>query len=102
MLMLCLAAFAAGWLAGMEFVGNQDALLHLVPLILVAVPIVLGRYFGEDFMVSALTRARKPRRPLRAAVRYAKRSLRPHPRGGRLLAHWLAGRAPPLAEQSQA
>lgn len=99
--LLGLAAFTACWFAGMELAGIQDVLLHIAPLALVAVPILAGRYPGERFLTAALARKRghpsagSPARPS------SPRHFRVLPRGGRLIASSLAGRAPPFTGQCQ-
>jgi hypothetical protein len=89
---ICLLAEAAGVLA--------PALLYAAPLLIVALPLIGGRYVGEERIVALARRARPERR--RASARIAapvaaRRSLRAIPRGGRLIAHSLAVRPPPAA-----
>ena len=90
---LCLLAEAAGVLA--------PALLYAAPLLLVALPLVAGRYLGEGRIVQ-LARAVQQRRRRRPVARAstpagARWALRAIPRGGRLIAHSLAVRPPPVA-----
>jgi hypothetical protein len=71
----------------------MSALLHLVPAVLLLLSVWLGRYPGEQRILAFRARTR-PRRA-RAATRTARRLGLMLPRGGRLLAASLAGRAPP-------
>lgn len=89
---LCLLAEAAGVLA--------PTLLYAAPLLLVALPLLAGRYLGEDRFVRLAQGAReRRRRPARrvSAPAGARWELRAIPRGGRLIAHSLAVRPPPVA-----
>jgi ABC-type amino acid transport system permease subunit len=90
---LCLLAEAAGVLA--------PALLYSAPLLIVALPLLAGRYVGEDRIVGLAEAARGRRHAARAlrlptppAMRRATQIV---PRGGRLIAHSLAVRPPPAA-----
>jgi hypothetical protein len=89
---LCLLAEAAGVLT--------PALLYAAPLLLVALPLLTGRYLGEErilrFARCARDRRRRPAQRLSApaGARWALRAL---PRGGRLIADSLAVRPPPVA-----
>ena len=89
---LCLLAEAAGMLA--------PALLYAAPLLIVALPLIAGRYFGEE-RIARLAGAvqRRLRRPAKRvlAPAGARWALRAVPRGGRLIAHSLAVRPPPIA-----
>lgn len=89
---LALLAEAAGVLA--------PGLLYAAPLLVVALPLLAGRYLGEERIVR-LARAvqRRRRRPVArvAAPAGARRESRFLPRGGRLIAHSLAVRPPPAA-----
>jgi hypothetical protein len=77
--------------------GHADLLPYAAPLFLIAVPLLAGRYVGEE----RLERMRSGLRPtpLRAPRAEAPRGLRRPvaflPRGGRLIAHSLAERPPP-------
>jgi hypothetical protein len=89
---LCLLAEAAGMLT--------PTLLYAAPLLLVALPLLAGRYLGEDRFVrlaqGARQRRRRPAQRLSAPAG-ARRALRAVPRGGRLIADSLAVRPPPVA-----
>lgn len=96
LLLLGLAALTAALVVVMTLVGAED-LLHTLPLLVLLLPLVGGRYLGEERLI-ALVRSRAPRRPVRAA--HAPRPVRTPlslPRGGRLIATSLAVRPPPAA-----
>jgi len=82
-----------------QTLGGVDVMyLSLVPPLLLFLPLLLGRYVGEE-RLQRLIAVRRPR-PLRAARALAAPRLRPRRRivpGSLLLAARLAGRAPPRA-----
>jgi hypothetical protein len=87
---LCLLTEAAGVLA--------PALLYAAPLLIVALPLIAGRYVGEERIVRlarASGRRRRRSEPRVSAPAGTRRALRAVPRGGRLIAHSLAVRPPP-------
>ena len=75
------------------------ALLHLAPAVLLLLPLLRGRYVGEE-RIHALAAPAAPARRLRALARLAPRLPRAPralvARGGRLLASSLAERGPPV------
>jgi hypothetical protein len=82
--------------------GHTDLLPYAAPLFLLAVPLLAGRYVGEERlerMRSGLRRAplRAPRAEAPPAIRRLAASV---PRGGRLIAHSLAERPPPAPAAS--
>jgi hypothetical protein len=90
---LCLLAEAAGALA--------PALLYAAPLLIVALPLIAGRYVGEE-RIARLVRTVQRRRRRCPVGRMSppagtRRALRAVPRGGRLIASSLAVRPPPAA-----
>jgi hypothetical protein len=92
LLAMCVLA-AAGLLAG-SVVGMGAGCLFLAPAVLLALPLLAGRYLGAE-RLSRIARARNPRR-IKVTV-----SGRPRPwgsvppRGGLLIAASLAVRPPP-------
>jgi hypothetical protein len=90
------AAAVAAWLAAEALTGTQSGLLYLAPALMLALPLLLGRYVGEDQLVELAGRAAPPRRR-RRAVRAARPRSRPRAmqRGGRLVASGMAKRPPP-------
>jgi hypothetical protein len=95
---LAFAALTALWVLGLELLGVDAALAYLAPSLLILLPLLSGRYPGEEALVRAAARRARPvRRGRPAAVprRRARDALLP--RGGRLVGAALAGRAPPRA-----
>jgi hypothetical protein len=74
-----------------------EGALYLLPALLIVLALALGRHPGERVIVELC--ARRAGRPRRRALTLTHRcaGTRPAPRGGRLIATALAGRAPPLA-----
>jgi hypothetical protein len=88
--------------AALTVLGLADAtpiLLYLAPCLLLALPLLAGRYLGEASIARlgssrrSRTHKRLPVRPRPAAVA----SVRPLPRGGLLVGSALAVRPPPFA-----
>ncbi|MEA2347211.1 MAG: hypothetical protein QOG62_998 [Thermoleophilaceae bacterium] len=92
--LLGLAALTTVVLAVVALLGAHE-LLHALPLLVLLLPLLGGRYLGEERLI-VLVRSHAARRPVRAA-----RATRPVrapialPRGGRLIATSLAVRPPP-------
>jgi hypothetical protein len=91
------AALTIVWLLGLELLGVEAAVAYLSPALLILLPLLGGRYPGDEALARVTRRRARPvRRPPRAAL-----PLRRHrpsallPRGGRLVATALAGRGPP-------
>ena len=94
-LAMILAAATLACLSLAHAPGLTEGLTYLAPLIFVLLLLWLGRYPGERMLLALI----RPDRPRRAGTANRGRP-RLHarlPRGGRLLASSLAGRAPPLA-----
>jgi hypothetical protein len=99
-LLLSLAAVATLWLLVAAVAGVDSGLLHFLPLFGLFVPLLRGRYIGEE----ALHRLREGRhsaplpRPIRRAALPATSFGRVHVvAGGEVLARHIAVRPPPLA-----
>lgn len=78
--------------------GHPDLLVYAAPLFLLAVPLLAGRYVGEE-QLDRLRRGAAVRAPHRrppSGVRPAARRAVLLPRGGRLIAEALAVRPPPV------
>jgi hypothetical protein len=90
---LGVGVLVALWLLGLHVGGLDSGLLFLAPAFVLALPLLAGRYPGEAVFARSLRR-----RPARHGAPGALR-LRPParrlPRGGLLVGHALAGRAPP-------
>jgi hypothetical protein len=99
-MLLAGAAGTAALLLLTTLAGHAEVLAYAAPVLILALPLVAGRYVGEERLrrLGSLV-ARRPRRP--AASRPAtRRSAVLAPRGGRLIAHGLAERGPPLLATS--
>ena len=94
-LLIGLAAFAL-LLASLTLVGVPSDVLLTVPALVLALPMLAGRYVGEEQLARlAVAFVVARRRPASQPTRTTRRALRCLPRGGRLLACSLAVRPPP-------
>jgi hypothetical protein len=77
--------------------GFEELLAFATPGLVLALPLLAGRYLGEERIVRAASRRRRPPvRPRSASVpRVWLRAMRTIVRGGRLIAESLAVRPPP-------
>ena len=94
-LLFVLAAIALV-LASLTLVGVHSDVLLAMPVLVLALPLLGGRYVGEDHILrlaAAFVAVR--RRPAPALVPSTGRARHRLPRGGRLLAFSLAVRPPP-------
>lgn len=91
------------WVAVLGVTGSTDALLFLAPALLIAIPLLGGRYVGEELIAKLV--ARRSRSRARSASPPPPVPPAPAtwlPRGTRLIAFGLAKRPPParLAPQN--
>jgi hypothetical protein len=93
--LLTFAVVAAAWMVADALTGSHSGLLYLAPALLLALPLMLGRYVGEKQLVELAGRALA--RPRRKPARVVRPRGRAHvmQRGGRLVASGLATRPPP-------
>jgi hypothetical protein len=96
-LLLGLAAMTLA-LASLTLVGVHSDVLLAAPVLVFALPLLAGRYLGEE-QLARLAEAFlvRRRRPAVTIAPHARRSERRLPRGGRLIAAALAVRPPPAA-----
>lgn len=88
---------AVAWAFFVALIGSPEVLLFTVPLFLLAAPLALGQYVGEE-LVDRLARTVRPARASRTAARpLTKDVTRDAIPGSLLIASNLAGRAPPVA-----
>jgi hypothetical protein len=100
---LLAAAAAIGICAVLgSLAGHPDLLAYTAPLYLLVVPLLAGRYVGEDALERLVRHRPARRRPLvsRALPKGARRVAVLLPRGGSLIAEALAVRPPPLSSTS--
>ncbi|MEA2155904.1 MAG: hypothetical protein QOE11_2044 [Solirubrobacteraceae bacterium] len=91
-----LFGLAALTLAIALLVGGHSDVLLAVPVLVFALPLMAGRYFGEERLAriaAAFVSARERAAPSLAMT--ARRAAHPLPRGGHLIASSLAVRPPP-------
>ena len=93
-----LALVASAAVIATELAGAGTALAYAGPILLLLVPLLAGRYVGEE-RIARLARAVRirRRRPAPSAAPAAAHRVPVLPRGGRLIAASLAVRPPPLS-----
>jgi hypothetical protein len=88
-------------LASLTLVGVHSDVLLAAPVLVLALPLLAGRYVGEEQLArlaaAFVVARRRPGAALAPAVRRAPRRL---PRGGHLIAASLAVRPPPALPRS--
>lgn len=95
-------AITLAWAALLAATGATEALLFLAPALLIAIPLLAGRYVGEELIATLVARAARRPRPARAIAPPAPpASPVPLPRGARLIASSLAKRPPPAVPLTQ-
>jgi hypothetical protein len=94
---LAFAALTVVWLFGLELLGVEAAVAYLAPALLILLPLLSGRYPGDEALARVAARRSRParRRPVPAPPLRRRRAGALLPRGGRLVAASLAGRGPP-------
>jgi hypothetical protein len=96
-LLLGLAAMTLA-LASLTLLGVHSDVLLAVPVLVFALPLLSGRYLGEEQLARlAAAFLGRRRRPAATIAPHARRIERRLPRGGRLIAAALAVRPPPAA-----
>ena len=97
LVVLWFAFLVAAWTVLAMHGGADTGLLYLAPALVLCLPLILGRYVGEEQLAELANRA--PLCPVRRASRLAvpRSHVRLMQRGGRLVASSLAKRPPPLA-----
>jgi hypothetical protein len=94
-LLFALAGLTLG-LASLTLVGVHSDLLLVAPVLVFALPLLAGRYVGEEQLARLVAAfVAKRRRPATALVPTMRRAPQSLPRGGRLIAASLAVRPPP-------
>jgi hypothetical protein len=97
---LLLCAFVlvvAAWMGAEALTGGQSGLLYLAPAVVLALPLLLGRYVGERQLVELAARPPAPARRRAIRVESPRSYARVMQRGGRLVASGMAKRPPPAA-----
>ncbi|HEX5712474.1 MAG TPA: hypothetical protein VFX85_04085 [Solirubrobacterales bacterium] len=89
-------ALTVCWVAALALTGSTDALLFMAPALLIAIPLLGGRFFGEELIVRLAARRARPRRCSEVAAPLSPPTSSVWlPRGARLIATSLAKRPPP-------
>jgi hypothetical protein len=90
------ALLVVAWMVAQALSGSATGLLHLAPALVLALPLILGRYPGESKLAELAGTSRTPtaRRPSRIPM--PRSHVRVMQRGGRLVASAMAKRPPPL------
>ena len=92
---LALGALAAV-VVGLDLGPCAEVSLWCAPLCALVVPLLLGRYAGEELLAECRTRRGVRRRVVPAGLGAPRSARRHRVGGGRLVAASLAGRGPPL------
>jgi hypothetical protein len=95
--LLALATLSLALAVLQSVTGVSPDVLLAVPALLLLLPLLAGRYLGEERLARLTGRARATRRRSPASIGARRRAPRVLPRGGRLIAAALAERGPPLA-----
>jgi hypothetical protein len=88
---------AVGFIA-LALVGHAELVAYALPVAVVALPLLAGRFPGEGRLAQLRERrahGRSPRPVTEVVPAWARRAARALPRGGRLIADSLAVRPPP-------
>jgi len=94
-ILLALAAVSLAFAILQSATGISPDVLLAVPALLLLMPLVAGRYVGEDGLARLAGRRAAPRRRTPARLGARRRTPRALARGGRLIAAALAERGPP-------
>jgi hypothetical protein len=98
-LLLGLACVAVAWAVLQATTGYDGGLAFMAPALFVAVPLLTGRYVGEDTIAGLAHRVQSRSHPAARAPRVRGHSRAPRRllcRGGALIARSLAVRPPPV------
>ena len=96
-LMAALALLSSAVVLAACLLGAAAEIAYLAPVLVLAVPLLAGRFVGEERIARAVrARRRRPVRALGGEVGVPRRTTVALPRGGRLIAASLAVRPPPL------
>jgi len=93
--MFALAVLSVAFAAVQSLSGLNPDVLLAAPALLLFLPLLAGRYVGEEGLLRVAARSRASRIRAVSSVRPAPRAPRVLARGGRLIAAALAERAPP-------
>jgi hypothetical protein len=80
--------------------GHEQLVAYAAPVLVLVLPLLAGRYLGEERLARAVARVRHRRRRAAAAAPRSRAVVVRLPRGGRLIASGLAKRPPPVSALS--
>jgi hypothetical protein len=89
------ALVVAAWMLAQALTGTETGLLYLAPALVLALPLVLGRYLGEEQLAVLAGTSRERVARVRERVSAPRGHVRVMHRGGRLVASAMAKRPPP-------
>jgi fatty acid desaturase len=92
---LAFLAVVAGWALIEVLTVGQTGLLYLAPALLMALPLLLGRYLGEERIAALVAKPRRVRPRRARSARLPRGVDRVMQRGGRLVGSSMAKRPPP-------
>jgi len=92
-----LVLVAVAWAFFLALIGSPEVLLFTAPVFLLAAPLALGRYVGEEMIVRLGREVHPGRRGRSVSLPSGFETARDSILGTRLIASNLAGRAPPAA-----
>ena len=90
-----LVAVSLAWAVFLTVIGSPEVLLFTIPVFMLAAPLALGRYVGDDLISSFRSARPRSRRAVAAVKRLT--DLPATFAGSLLIALNLAGRAPPAS-----
>jgi hypothetical protein len=94
-LLFVVCALPALWLVTKSFFDVSLGLLFLAPAVLLALPLIAGRYVGAERLIRAAGQRRPAARRSASVLPAPRPRWRVPPRGGMLIAASLAVRPPP-------
>ncbi|HSS57300.1 MAG TPA: hypothetical protein VLK59_04780 [Solirubrobacteraceae bacterium] len=97
LVVLWFAFLVAAWTVLAVHGGADTGLLYLAPALLLCVPLIFGRYVGEEQLAELAKRPTGCRARPASRLPVPRSHVRLMQRGGRLVASSLAKRPPPLA-----
>lgn len=93
-------AITVCWVLALALQGSTDVLFYLSPALLILLPLLTGRYVGEELIAKIVAkRTPRPRRDVGPGAISRRPRARALPRGTRLIAFSLAERPPPALPQ---
>ena len=92
---LALLGVTLVWCLALALLGAHEGLLYLAPALLLAAPLAVRRYVGEEALLALARRPKARSRPVRRQATPPRSGHSFMPRGALLLATSLAGRPPP-------